>query len=200
VRIEDNTLSRRHARITIEGSRLGIQDLGSANGIYVNETRVDQATLRPGDELRLGGRSFVVVGPDRTPRGGGDDDSTVVEGGRPDGRPQSGNASTEILGAAEPVARLVEQSEILGADVELPLSGPWHRLGRDESNDFVIPDGSISRLHATLTLAGDAWRIQDAQSSNGVLVNGQRVDSATLKDGDEIQLGRATFLFNCSQP
>jgi pSer/pThr/pTyr-binding forkhead associated (FHA) protein len=57
-------LSRRHTEITIEGNHLRITDLGSANGTYLNELRIDNATANNGDRLRLDVYSFRIVAPD----------------------------------------------------------------------------------------------------------------------------------------
>lgn len=57
-------LSRRHVEISIEGNHLRIKDLGSANGTYLNELRVDNATANNGDRLRLDVYSFRIVAPD----------------------------------------------------------------------------------------------------------------------------------------
>ncbi|HKO59038.1 MAG TPA: FHA domain-containing serine/threonine-protein kinase [Thermoanaerobaculia bacterium] len=47
-------VSRRHARITHSGASLVLEDLQSANGTYVNNTRVDKVKLKPGDVVRFG--------------------------------------------------------------------------------------------------------------------------------------------------
>jgi serine/threonine protein kinase len=47
-------VSRRHARITLSGSTPVLEDMKSANGTYVNNTRVDRANLKPGDVVRFG--------------------------------------------------------------------------------------------------------------------------------------------------
>lgn len=57
-------LSRNHVEISIEGNHLRIKDLGSANGTYLNELRVDNATANNGDRLRLDVYSFRIVAPD----------------------------------------------------------------------------------------------------------------------------------------
>jgi hypothetical protein len=60
--------SRRHARIVHEGGRLLVRDDGSANGTYVNEARVVEAELHPGDVIRIGGaRITLVSGAARAP-------------------------------------------------------------------------------------------------------------------------------------
>ena len=52
--LEDPTISGRHARLTWEGARIKVEDLGSANGTFVRGERVMEAHVRPGDDLRLG--------------------------------------------------------------------------------------------------------------------------------------------------
>jgi serine/threonine protein kinase len=47
-------VSRRHARITLSGSAWVLEDLQSANGTYVNNTRVDKVKLKAGDVVRFG--------------------------------------------------------------------------------------------------------------------------------------------------
>ncbi|MEA2237746.1 MAG: eukaryotic-like serine/threonine-protein kinase [Thermoanaerobaculia bacterium] len=47
-------VSRRHARITMNGGACTLEDLKSANGTYVNNTRVEKTALKPGDVVRFG--------------------------------------------------------------------------------------------------------------------------------------------------
>ena len=51
----DDTVSRRHAELRLEGGRWLLRDLGSANGTLVNGRRVVEAEVRPGDVVHLGG-------------------------------------------------------------------------------------------------------------------------------------------------
>ena len=56
-------VSRRHARITLDGAGVLLEDLKSANGTYVNDARVERASLKPGDVVRFGADpscSFIV--------------------------------------------------------------------------------------------------------------------------------------------
>jgi pSer/pThr/pTyr-binding forkhead associated (FHA) protein len=52
--IDSLLVSRRHARLDCTGGRCAVEDLGSANGLFVNGKRVSHAVLNPGDRLRLG--------------------------------------------------------------------------------------------------------------------------------------------------
>lgn len=56
-------LSRLHAEITINYSSLGIKDMGSANGTFVNDKKITTAQIYPGDRVRLDVYSFRVYGP-----------------------------------------------------------------------------------------------------------------------------------------
>jgi pSer/pThr/pTyr-binding forkhead associated (FHA) protein len=53
--LDDEQVSRRHARITLEGGRPVVEDLGSTNGTYVNDQpTLERRELRPGDRVRVG--------------------------------------------------------------------------------------------------------------------------------------------------
>ena len=58
--IDDSSLSRRHARVALEGDRIVVEDLGSTNGTWVNGRRIDRAELSVGAELVVGALSCVV--------------------------------------------------------------------------------------------------------------------------------------------
>jgi len=61
-------------------------------------------------------------------------------------------------------------------------------IGRAPENDLVLPDGGVSRLHATIVREGNLFFIEDNQSSNGVFVNKERVERRQLNFWDEIQI------------
>lgn len=56
-------LSREHVELRIEQHHIYVKDKGSVNGTYINEVRVTEGVLRPGDKLRLDVYSFEVEGP-----------------------------------------------------------------------------------------------------------------------------------------
>ena len=67
IRIDDETISRKHARIIWEDGTPVIVDAGSRNGIYLSEERVERMELREGLVFRLGGVSFLVEDPTTGP-------------------------------------------------------------------------------------------------------------------------------------
>lgn len=80
------------------------------------------------------------------------------------------------------------------------LDGPTAVIGRSKQCDCVLRDPNVSRRHAELRRGstGD-WQIVDLGSTNGVKVNGRRVDSARLSPGDEVTLGTTRFSFEIEQ-
>lgn len=69
-------------------------------------------------------------------------------------------------------------------------------IGRGTDCHISLPDPLLSRVHATLTCSSDGWVIRDADSRNGTLVNGQKIDEATVMDGHTIRVGTTEFEFH----
>ncbi len=68
-------------------------------------------------------------------------------------------------------------------------------IGRTHDNDLRIVDPAVSRLHAMLTLRGGDATVVDANSKNGVFVNGIQVRYAKLEDGDLLTFGTVRFRY-----
>ncbi len=69
-------------------------------------------------------------------------------------------------------------------------------IGRAEDNDIVVPDILASRHHAFLVETPVGVEIRDAHSINGTFVNGVRVGSAVLSEGDEVTIGNFDLVFS----
>jgi Nif-specific regulatory protein len=72
-------------------------------------------------------------------------------------------------------------------------------IGRGTDCHISLPDPLCSRVHATLMSTGDGWVIRDADSRNGTLVNGQKIDEAVVMDGHTIRVGSNEFEFHESE-
>ncbi|MGZ5336731.1 MAG: FhaA domain-containing protein [Solirubrobacterales bacterium] len=110
-------------------------------------------------------------------------------------------AAQESKSKKRPQSRLVETRAIVALDDRrYVLDGPNVTLGRSKECECVINDPNISRKHAQLRRnnTGD-WQVVDLGSTNGIKVNGRRVDSARLTPGDEVTLGTTTFSFDIEQ-
>jgi two-component system response regulator HydG len=72
-------------------------------------------------------------------------------------------------------------------------------IGRGTDCHISLPDPLSSRVHATLTCTSDGWVVRDERSRNGTLVNGQKIDEATIIDGNTIRVGSHEFEFHESE-
>jgi hypothetical protein len=80
-----------------------------------------------------------------------------------------------------------------GAEFEFDASEV--SFGRGSENDVVVNDAGVSREHARIRNDGGAWKIRDLGSQKGTLVNGRKVEEATLRTGDVIVVGPVSFRF-----
>jgi len=77
------------------------------------------------------------------------------------------------------------------------LEGEAVSLGREAGNDIQLHDTEVSRRHAELRRAAKTFTLTDLGSSNGTYVNGKRIESHSLANGDEVQMGGSMMLYTC---
>ncbi|KYH45230.1 DUF3662 and FHA domain-containing protein [Branchiibius sp. NY16-3462-2] len=79
------------------------------------------------------------------------------------------------------------------------LAGAITVLGRDEEADIIIADPGISRRHSEIRVTNDGPHkvasVRDLGSTNGTYVNGDQIDSARLRNGDRITIGRTSLTY-----
>ena len=98
-------------------------------------------------------------------------------------RSADGNIATSMLRILRP-----------GRPAETPPGST--KIGRAGDNDIVIPDVLASRHHATLVPTAAGTEIRDNRSINGTFVNGARVATALLNDGDTVTIGNVDLVFH----
>ncbi len=113
---------------------------------------------------------------------------------RPEPDPDQEERTKQIDGDASPVASgprlwLTVHRQGETEAYPLPRATPL-TLGRTDAADVVVADDSLSRVHACFTNLGDEVRIEDRGSTNGTFVGGRRVQTALVKPGDEVFLGK----------
>jgi pSer/pThr/pTyr-binding forkhead associated (FHA) protein len=108
-------------------------------------------------------------------------------------------------GAFEITGRMVEGDGGSGAgSIVLPsgdrftLTESIITIGRHPECNLVLADPNVSRNHAEIRPQGDKYVVVDLGSTNGSRVNGVRVDTQTLDDGDEISFGNTRMRFEAS--
>jgi pSer/pThr/pTyr-binding forkhead associated (FHA) protein len=74
-------------------------------------------------------------------------------------------------------------------------------FGRDPACDFVFADPAVAPRHALIGQQGNEYFLMDAGSPTGTFVNGRRVTAPhALQSGDQISIGRSTFIFRRPTP
>jgi predicted component of type VI protein secretion system len=76
------------------------------------------------------------------------------------------------------------------------LKGSRVAIGRSDSNQIVLDDPKVSRLHAAVERYPSGWSIRDLGSANGTIVNGGRLTAEhRLFNGDEVLVGAVRMIF-----
>ena len=203
--LADDQISRQHARVVLnEAGQVVLRDSDSANGSYVNGVRVKEAILKPNDEVSFGAGSkhmfrveAVVPAPPPAGRAAASDEqdghtSVVSEAditaAQQAERSEGGTVAIKLTGimARPHLDLIVDKFAVKSQDI--PDEGLV--VGRDPSRcKMVMEHASVSAVHAQFSIRGDRVELTD-KSSNGTFVNGIRIKSAALRDGDYITFGR----------
>jgi ABC-type multidrug transport system ATPase subunit len=137
--------------------------------------------FRPGETMRT--TAIPIVRPDRATRAvSHSGDSSEL------------NPPTQIGVSGKAAEFPTTRVKALEPDAT-PRAGSAAWIGRSLDNDIVIHDVLASRHHAFLTSTPVGTEIRDANSINGTFVNGVRVGSAVLSEGDVVTIGNVDLVF-----
>jgi pSer/pThr/pTyr-binding forkhead associated (FHA) protein/tetratricopeptide (TPR) repeat protein len=199
IRLTEQNVSRKHARLTLRSGTLRIEDLGSYNGTSLNGSALSGvATLKDGDVILIGDyrlgiqedRQAVHAAPESAPVMPSPAVEEVMEG-QPTIPLSTLTAHTAF---SEPPARLLVTGRFQSG-AEFILERVSQVIGRTPENDIVLNHKSISRHHAKILRDGNRYTILDLESANGVRVGGVERDKAELKSGDVLELGEVRLRF-----
>lgn len=145
--------------------------------------------LRHEDRIGLGGQELLYVDEAGSSSTGARERAAAPPRGS--GLPARGGAAIE---SADPDGSVPVLVRVDDATVRA-IDPAGLRIGRERTCHIVIPDPSVSRLHAEITVEGTAVVLRDL-GRNGTHVNGERIeDPRVLRPGDRIRVGRYEFDF-----
>ncbi|MEM8768982.1 MAG: FHA domain-containing protein, partial [Pseudomonadota bacterium] len=203
----DDHISRRHARFLFDDGVVWVQDLGSANGTYVNGERIaGGCRLYHGDEVSFDNLRFQLVGKgqDLTPVRQA---PSLTEVALIKEAPEGSHETTEfaLSDSKTDVPITIPDISETGAfllGVSEPISGYTFRtrigtttIGRDEDCDVVIRDPTVSARHADIVVRPETTTVTNLMATNGTRVNGQQIQNSELVDGDILRIGRVSLVF-----
>jgi two-component system, cell cycle response regulator len=87
---------------------------------------------------------------------------------------------------------IVINGRSVGKMYKLVETQSW--LGRAADCFVIIDDEGVSRKHAVIDAQGEFFTVSDSNSTNGIFINGERVNAHQLADGDRLQIGSNTIL------
>ena len=214
--VNEGTVSRLHAKITIQDGGFLVEDLGSSNGTKVGAARIGpnqptpaefgtllkfgswQATLAPGNEALPTGTADKTVAISASER-------TIIGGAAP----EIPGLSVEVPVLAAEVG--VDLGPLIGklvkidgpaADIPIPLGTVT--IGRKSDNIIALPqDSFISGKHAEITTDETGSYLTDLGSSNGTDVNGIKLEPherQLLIADDEVQMGQTRYKMEITTP
>ena len=237
--IEQDRLSRNHAKLTVADGVLFVEDLGSTNGTFLNDQPVTSSVAaKNADVLKFDTFAYRVCITGAVD----DSNTTLTDVAEPldaaeeqilsaktqiftppkswalDESPSS--AGTQVM-SLDMLKQTQAAADIDAADaieascpVLVALSGDikgkvfkfntrekltkWE-IGRADSCEISIDDGSVSTNHAQLIHEGQRWKLIDLMSANGTYVNDNKGLTSYLSSGDKVRFGQVEFLFKLQE-
>jgi pSer/pThr/pTyr-binding forkhead associated (FHA) protein len=187
--ISDARASRFHARIECTARGCIVLDLGSSNGTLLNDRKIDQALLSPGDVIQIGNSRLRYEDDRLSP----ELEMTVIDSEKE--LEQTINHETLPMVVNETIhPRLVVFTPEKTWEVSME-NVETLKIGRSDENDLVLPYTKVSRNHAQLVRLGETFLLRDLGSTNGTFSDHQRVDEMILKDGDFFRIGAAQLFY-----
>lgn len=117
----------------------------------------------------------------------------------------SSDLTTKVTAEAAGQAQKIQGTPILVGRSEAvtgrvyELTKPKTMVGRQDSNDIVIVDGTVSARHAQIVNDDGVWRVVNLISTNGTSVNGRTNVVSYLTPGDVISFGRVEMVFEAQE-
>jgi pSer/pThr/pTyr-binding forkhead associated (FHA) protein len=204
VRLSEKDVSRQHGRLLRESGHYYIEDLNSFTGIRVNGEKIaGKHVVHDGDLIQISEYDLILE-----------------EGPAVATTPLQLPADADAQARRMAETATIRLSDLRASQVEIPaqdvppaqraklvgISGKYRgeelvldrspiRLGRSDENDLQIEHPSISRKHLRLRLDAGTWKVMDAESRNGVRVNGEPYAQIGLRHGDVLEVGHLRFAF-----
>lgn len=152
-----------------------------ATRLTINGKQTRKRLLKQGDRLTFGALEVRYIAANDGPRG-------LAVGA-------TGQITISHDGTKMSVAEGLLTYQADGKQQRVPVTIGGLRLGKDEDNDLVLTDRSVSGFHALIFARGDRYFIRDLESTNGTLVNNLKVVESELPFGANLRVGRVELKF-----
>ena len=208
IRLTERNVSRRHARLILEGDHVFVEGISARYGITKNGQRIeDREAFTPQDVFVIGDYRLTLQAEGAPALKGPPSGASGPNGARATAEDFAGEPTaikplhgtqprrdgTEVLPAL-PAKLVIVSSNFAGQ--EFPLNRPEIVIGRGEDCDIIIDHRSVSQKHAKVLRESNArYQIVDLNSKNGVRIHDDKYTSTHLKRGDIVEMGHVKFRF-----
>lgn len=177
IRINNLSVSRRHAQIRRDGNRYVLIDLDSANGTYVNGARVARTQVFHDDKIAVGKHILRFLAPDISMQ----KDFSEIE-------------KTIALdkSAWAPTLKVFAPNH---RDARVPVAGELVRIGRGRDNEVRLADWFVDKRQAEIRREGSVYRLRNLSGRHTTYLNDEPVEEAFLSEGDIVQAGVSRIVF-----
>ena len=173
LQIDDASVSRSHAMVSVREDQFTLVDLGSSGGTRIGEHRISGRRIEPGSVITVGQTRLGLMSVD------------AYQGGPSSGATMIGSVSGSSLS-------LIAQS---GPDAgkSFLLTSSQNVIGRDSSAQVALSDPTVSRRHAMVRVDADRTTISDLGSRSGTRVGGEVIQGVRISVGDRVVIGQSEF-------
>jgi pSer/pThr/pTyr-binding forkhead associated (FHA) protein len=188
IEIDNLSVSRKHASISIRGNDYVLQDLGSRNSTCLNGKRIESAVLNDNDSISIGKYQIVFKMPRLKEKNPEDMDRTVMIPGFHRG---SKDIEIDFGERDESPPKLLQRKN---QEVHL-LEKDKTVIGRSRSADIRLSGFLSPRVVLEIEKTEAEYIIRKTRGRKEVRINGERMEEKTLEEEDLIAVGSEEFVF-----
>lgn len=188
--VNEQAVSRFHARLHRVAGGFEIEDVGSTNGTWLKGQKVKRTLLPIGQTVTLG-NSTLRLREAAAPAPEEPAPSTAAEL-----RAVLASSALEIELADLSLPRLVIHTAVRTWGATLTAEATT--IGRASDCDIVVPDQSVSPQHVRISREGDAFVLRDLGGSGGTWLGERRVEKHKLGPGESFRIGSTLIVYNAA--
>jgi hypothetical protein len=180
IRLQAEGVRAEHASLELSSSGVSLRLFDGAPVSVNGQPASDGQVLKPGDQLGFGPVQARVVAVER-----------IQESPAPKRQQVDDTGATRVRAALPKYVLRGVSGAAFGKTFAVASA---QVIGRHHECDIAIASEEISRRHAQVKPTADGVLVEDLGSSNGTFINGQRVQTGVLKNGDELRLDAIRFM------
>lgn len=203
--IDNLAVSGHHAQVVEEGGTYFVVDIGSTNGTFVNEAKIQKQRLQPGDQIRVGKHVLVyedesaTTKPKPAPAIVLDGDKTVLAPPPPNKDKSKLSAADDVLPGGKIGVLLVVAGQTDKNEYKLPARVSV--IGSQNAAVVKLTGWFAPKVAALISRNETTYVISLSEGSKTIRVNGVPIQGRSdLKDGDLIEIAGAKMYFYLRHP